>query len=126
MLFLFDYVTDRCKTQKICDESVDDCLAALKFILDWFVPRKRLKKLHDSLLANDNILFFDEDFSKVTFYANEMGIFGLDLDKINLNDDNNFYEDDPDTIIYLRCLALCNKFEKRKELMPVAWHLKDG
>ena len=28
-----------------------------------------------------------------------MGILGVDLDKIDLNDDNNFDEDDPDTII---------------------------
>ena len=27
----------------MCDEAVDDCLAALKFILDWFGARKMLK-----------------------------------------------------------------------------------
>ena len=31
-----------------------------------------------------------------------MDILGVDLDKINLDDDNNFYEDDPDTIINAR------------------------
>ena len=51
----------------MCDEAVDDCLAALKFIRDWFVTRKMLEMFHDSLLANDDILFFDENFSKVTF-----------------------------------------------------------
>ena len=59
-----------------------------------------------------------------------MGILGVDLDKINLDDDNNFYEDDTDTIINVRLLAWLNKFEKPKalkktideELMLVAWH----
>ena len=40
----------------------------------------------------DNILFFDEYFSKITFFANKMGILSVDLDKINLDDDNNFDE----------------------------------
>ena len=64
------------------------------------------------LLANDDILFFDKGFSKVTFFANEMGILGVDLDKINLDDD--FYKDDPETTIHVRLLAWCHKFEKRK------------
>ena len=34
--------------------------------------------------------FFDKDPSKVTFFANEMGILGVDFDKINLDDDDNF------------------------------------
>ena len=54
----------------------------------------------------------------------------LDLDKINLDDDNNFDEDDPDIIIHVRLLARRNKFEKpkalkekiSKELMSVVWH----
>ena len=29
-----EYCPDKYKTQKMCDEAVDDCLAALKFILD--------------------------------------------------------------------------------------------
>ena len=63
-----------------------------------------LEKLHDSLLIND-ILFFAEDFSKVILCANEMGILGVDLDKINLDDDKNFYEDDLNTIINVRLFA---------------------
>ena len=53
-----------------------------------------------------------------------MGILSIDLDKINLDDDNNFDEDDPDTIIHARLLAWHVKFEKHKALkrMPVAWH----
>ena len=38
----------------MCDKAVDDCLAALKFIPDWFVTSKMLEKLHDALLTNDD------------------------------------------------------------------------
>ena len=43
-----------------------------------------------------------------------MGILNIDLNNINL--DNNFDEDDTDTIILIRRLACTIKFEKRKEL----------
>ena len=29
----------------MCDKAVDDCLAALKFVSDWFVTRKMIKIL---------------------------------------------------------------------------------
>ena len=98
MLFIFDPISDWYKTQEIldrvvsedsymliycpyryktpdmCNEDVDDFMAALKFISDWFVTSKMLKKFHDALLARDDILFFDEDFSKVPFFANKMSI----------------------------------------------------
>ena len=59
-----------------------------------------------------------------------MGILKIDLNNTNL--DNNFDEDDPDTIILIRLLAWHIKFEKCKalkkkiseELMPMAWHPK--
>ena len=58
-----------------------------------------------------------------------MGILDIDLNCINLYD-NNFDEDDPDTIIHVRLLAWDTKVEKckalKKELneglMPVVWH----
>ena len=43
-----------------------------------------------------------------------MGILKTDLNNINL--DNNFDEDDSDSIIVIRLLAWHIKFEKRKEL----------
>ena len=117
---MLKYCIDRYKTQKVCDEAVDYYLLVLTFIPDWFVTSKILETFHDALLANNDILFSDD----------QMCIVGVDLDKINLDNDNNFDEDDPETIIYLRLLAWCYKFEKRKalkkdiniELMPVAWH----
>ena len=60
--FMLMYCPDRCKTQKMCDEAKDDCLAVLKLIPDWFVTSKVLEKFHDALLANDDIPFFDERF----------------------------------------------------------------
>ena len=57
---------NRLKTLNICTETVDTYLA-FKFIPDWFIISKILEKFHGASLANDDILFFDEDFSKVTF-----------------------------------------------------------
>ena len=42
-----------------------------------------------------------------------MGILNIDLNTINL--DNNFDEDDPDTIILIRLLAWYIKFKKNKK-----------
>ena len=83
----------------MCDEAVDDCLAALKYIPDWYVTSKMLEKC-DVLHAYDDILFYNEDFNKVRFIANQKNILALDLEKVNL--DNNLDEDNLDTIIQIR------------------------
>ena len=114
----------------MCDEAVDDCPAALKFVSDKFVTNKVLEKFDNALHANDDILFYNEDFDKVTLTANNRHILAVYLDKINLNNNNNSYEDDPDTIIHIRLLAWHRTLEntkhlkKSKKLMPVAWHPK--
>ena len=59
------------------------------------------------------IYFLDEDFGNVTFFDNEMGMLCVDLDK-NIFDDVDFYENDPETIVHVRILTSCSKFEKRK------------
>ena len=64
------------------------------------------------MYADKNILYFNEDSVNVVFLCNEMGIFNIDLMNINL--DNVFDEDDPDTITLTRLLAWQNEFEKRK------------
>ena len=56
---------------------------------------------------------FDEDSGDVTFSSNKMGILSVDPNNNNI-DDINFDENDPETIIHVRLLAWCNKFEKRK------------
>ena len=66
------------------------------------------------MYADDGLLFFDEDSGDVTFCCNEMGILRVNLN--NINRDNNFDEDDPDTIIIIRLLAWYSKFKKHKAL----------
>ena len=98
----------------MCDEAVDDSLAALKLIPDRFVTGKMIKKIFTALYVDENILYFNEDSSNIVFNCNEMGILNIGLNDISLDD--NFDEDNPDTIILSRLLAWHLKFEKRKEL----------
>ena len=127
--FMLKYCPDEYITQKMCDKAVDDFLPTLDFVPDWFVTNKMIKKLFTALYADENILYFDKDFGNAVFNCDEMGILNIDL--ININLDNNFDEDDPVTIIYVRLLAWHIKFQKHEalkkelneELMPTAWHL---
>ena len=109
--FMIVYWTNKYKTQRMCDEAVDNCLAALKFVSDWFVSSKMLEKFDNTLHAKDDILFYNEDLDKVTFIANQRHVL-----VVVLQNDNNFYEDDPDNIIHIKLLAGCSKFGKRKVL----------
>ena len=112
--FLIVYRSDKYITQKICDEAVDYSLATLKLIRDWFVTSKMIKEHFTALHADENILCFNKDSQNVVFSCNETDILNIDLNNINL--DNNFDEDDPDTVILTRLLAWHIKFEKRKAL----------
>ena len=58
--FLIVYCLDKYKTQRMCDQAVDGCLVALKFIPDWFFTRKMLRNI-------DNTLHADDDISSVIF-----------------------------------------------------------
>ena len=115
----------------MCDKVVDDCLAALKFVPDWFVTSKMIKILFTSLYADENILYFNEDSGNVIFICKGMDILNIVLNNINL-DDTSYDEDDADTIIHVRLLVWHIKLEKGKELqkrmseelMPIAWHSK--
>ena len=69
------------------------------------------------MYADENILYFDEESGNAVFNCNEMGILNKDLNNINL--DNNFDEDDYDTIILIILLAWHIKFEKRKVLEKI-------
>ena len=101
--FMIIYCLDRYRNQRICDEHVNDRLKAFKFITDWFVP-------------SDDILFFNEDFNKVTFITNRRYILIEDLGKVKLEKDNNFDENDLHTIIHVRILARRSKLENHKGL----------
>ena len=100
----------------MCDEAVKDCLTAFTFVLDWCFTSKRLEKLDNALRANDDILFYDEDFEKVIIIACQRHILAADIDQINLDNDNNFEENNPDTIFHVRLLTWCSKFKKHKTL----------
>ena len=114
ILFLIIYCPDKYKTQRMCDEAVDDSLVALKLISDWFVTSKIIKKLFTALYADEDILYFNEDSGNVVFFCNETDILNLDLSNINL--DTNFDKYNPDIIILVKLLDWRINFEKRKEL----------
>ena len=65
-------------------------------------------------------IYSTEDSGNVVFSCNEMGILNIDLNNINL--DNNFDEDDPDSVRFEKCKGLKKMISE--ELMPVAWHPK--
>ena len=96
----------------MCDEAADDSPTALKLIPDWFVTSKIIENLYTVLYADENKLFFNEDSDN----GIGMGILNIGLNNINL--ENNFGEDDPDTIIIV-LLAWHIKFEKRKALKKI-------
>ena len=56
------------------------------------------------------IINFNENSGDVEFSFNKMGILSIDIHNIYL--DNNFDEDDRDTIILIRLLAWHTKFKK--------------
>ena len=100
--FLTVYCPDKYKTQEMGDEAAADSIAALKLIPDWFVTSKMIKKLLPALQGDENINYFNEDSCNVVFNCNEMGIFNIDLNlALTLTIDNNFDEDNPDTIILI-------------------------
>ena len=121
--FLFIYCPGKYTTQKMCDKAVDDSLAILKLITDWFVTSKMIKELFTALYTDENILYFNKDFGNVVFSFNEMGIHNIDLNNINL--DNHFDEDYPEVIIHIRLLAWYIKFAKQiaKPLKRVKWRI---
>ena len=98
----------------MCNEAVDDSLASLDFIPDWFVTSKMIKKLYSALCADDNIICFNEKSGNIVFSCNEVGVLSINLNKIYL--DGNFDEDDADTIILIRLLVWHIRFEKWKVL----------
>ena len=88
--FLIVYCPDKYLTQTMRDEAVDGSLAALKFIVDWFVTSKMIKKLYTALYTYHGLLFFDEDSGDLTFCCNVMGILSVNLNNINLDNNYNF------------------------------------
>ena len=109
------YCPDKCKTQNMYDEAVDDCLEALELIPDWFVTSNGIKKRFISLYSDDNILYFNKGSDNAVFSCNEMNILNIYLNNINL-DDTNYNKDNPETTILIRLLVCHSKFKKHKSL----------
>ena len=61
------YCPDKCVLQKLCYEAIDESIATLKLIPDWFVTSKMIKKLFTALYTDENILDFNED--SVPFFS---------------------------------------------------------
>ena len=76
-----------------------------------------LEEFDNALHPNDEILFFNENFNKVPFIASQRYILAVGLDKINLDEDNHFNEDDNNTIISVRFFTWHSKSEKYKALI---------
>ena len=96
----------------MCDEAIGDSLTALKPFPSLFVTTKMIKHFFTTVYADENVLYFNKDSGNAVFNCNGMALLNIDLNNINL--DNNFDEDDPNTIILISLLAWDIKFEKSK------------
>ena len=67
--FSIVYYPDKYITQKIYDRAVDDSLATLKLIPNWFGASKMIKKIFSALYADENILHFNKDSRNVVFFV---------------------------------------------------------
>ena len=76
-----------------------------------------IKNLDKLVFPVDDIVFVNEDSANVTFSSDEMGIFSVDLNNINL-DRVNFYEDDPEPLflsdLWLDVIDLIELIDKKK------------
>ena len=130
---VFDFVPDICKIQEMCDRVVSEDPFMLTYSHNRFKRKncymelfvigllqvKCLKTFMILFLGNEDLLLLNADFNKITFFTNEMDLPSVDLDKVNFDDDNNFYEDDPESIIHVRLLAWHNKFKNTKLLKKI-------
>ena len=84
----------------MCNKAVDTCLLVLKFVPDWFVTNKMLEK--NDVVFSTNDIDVDIDSNIATFLSDGMDLVTIDLNNINLDD--YFDEDDPETIIHVRLM----------------------
>ena len=82
----------------MCDKVIDDFLLSSKFVPDWFLINKMVKKRYNAL------------FEDATVSSYEMGIFWVVVNNVNLGD-ANFSEDDLKTIIHVGSMARHNKLK---------------
>ena len=97
----------------MCDNAVDSCLLALKFVPDWFVTSKMIEKRDSAVFYNDYIVSDDLDSDFVTFFISYIGLNSITLDNINL-DDYHFDYCGPETMNHFTLMALHNKYKQHK------------
>ena len=80
------------------------------FMLVYCLNKYETQRTCDKAVAYSDIFYYNEDFDKITFIATHRHILAVNLDKINLDNDNSFDEDDPDTVIHGGLLTWHSKF----------------
>ena len=108
---MLKYCPDKLTPKKMCDKAIDACLPALNLVPLWFFRSKMIKKLHDDLFSNDDVILVNIDSNYVTLFSDEMGILSVDINNSSF-DDVNFDKDDPETTIQVRLMAWCNRYKK--------------
>ena len=84
-----------------------------QFVPDWLFTNKILE--NDVAFSNDDIDLRDIDSGIVTFLSVEIGVITTDFNNINLDDDN-FNEDDLETIIHVRLMAWSNRYNQERQV----------
>ena len=64
-----------------------------------------LEKVDNSIFSNGDICFHDVDPNIITFLNDDMVVNTIDLNIINLDGDDSFDEDDPETINKIRLMT---------------------
>ena len=64
-------------------------------------------------IFNDDIVFVNADYENVTFFSDDMGLVNVNLNNVSLGDDN-FDNDDLETVIHVRHMAWCNRYKQCK------------
>ena len=113
--FVFDFVPDWYKTPEPCDKKVEFFLPSLKFVPDLFATRKIIKNMMMIYYRWRYNLWLWRFHKYVTFFSNKIDISSVDINNINLVD-GNFDNDDPETIIHVRCMDCHNRFKESKHL----------
>ena len=108
--FMMIYFPYKYKTQNMYVEAVDDCLAVLKFIPDWFVTSYMV--LYSLMMI---CFFLIKILIKSYFLVKKMVfIFSVDFNKINLDSNKDVDKDDPETIIHVKLLENTNHLKRVK------------
>ena len=110
--YMLKYCQDRYKTHKMCEKAVDACLPALKFVVDWLVTPKMLGDLGNTVFFNGDIDLGNVDLGILKLFNDGMDIVNVNLDNVCLDDD--FEDDNLNTVYLVKLLACCNRHKNAK------------